>query len=163
MTAEIDEGVELRRTNAKGEGVFATRSFAVRDTVMVGRIVRTLDRNHAHASQAGLDEFVLYGGLIPKVNHSCEPNCGVRRNTSGAEDLVARDRIEAGDEITFDYAMRNYSVEHFRAACACGEIGCRGRVTGWKDLPAERKADYFGFVSAYLLELDGQRVAGGPS
>jgi hypothetical protein len=157
---DMDNGFELRRTAGKGEGVFATRLFEVGDTVMVGRILRVLDDNHAHATQSGLDKYVLYDRLIPKVNHSCQPNCGVRRNKTGAEDLAARTRIEAGQEITLDYAMRNYSVEHFPTRCACGETKCRGRITGWKDLPAERKADYAGYVSPYLLEIDGQRVPG---
>jgi uncharacterized protein len=56
----------------------------------------------------------------PKVNHSCSPNCGVRLNDSGACDFVAREPIEAGEQITFDYAMRNYSVEHFPGGCLCG-------------------------------------------
>ena len=50
----------------------------------------------------------MYGKLITKVNHSCEPNCGIRLNASGAHDFVARQPITAGQEITFDYAMRNY-------------------------------------------------------
>jgi len=156
----MDKGMELRRSDDKGEGVFATQGFDVGDTVMVGRILRVLSHNHAHATQAGIEEYVLYDGLIPKVNHSCEPNCGVRRNETGAGDLVARTRIEAGQEITLDYAMRNYSVEHFPTRCACGETNCRGRITGWKDLPAERKTDYTGYASPYLLEIDRQRVSG---
>ena len=34
----------------------------------------------------------------------------------------------------------------------------RSRITGWKDLPAERKADYRGFVAPYLTEIDNQRA-----
>jgi uncharacterized protein len=44
--------------------------------------------------------------------------------------------------------MRNYTVEHFAAHCQCGSPRCRDRITGWKDLPSERKADYRGFVPA---------------
>ena len=62
-------------------------------------------------------------------------------------DFVARQPITAGQEITFDYAMRNYTVEHFAAHCQCGSPGCRDRITGWKDLPSGRKADYRGFVA----------------
>jgi uncharacterized protein len=62
--------------------------------------------------------------------------------------------ITAGQEITFDYAMRNYSVEHFAAHCQCASPRCRDRITGWKDLPAERKADYRGFVAPYLTDID---------
>jgi len=38
--------------------------------------------------------------------------------------------------------------------CLCGADTCRGAVTGWKDLPAERKAAYEGLVAPYLLEID---------
>src|SRR6266568_2127411 len=119
-------------------------------------------RSFAHALRmvpgAGNGRFVLHGGLVTKVNHSCEPNCGIRLNASGAHDFVARQPITAGQEITFDYAMRNYSVEHFAAHCQCGSPRCRDRITGWKDLPAERKADYDGFAAPYLTDIDNQRA-----
>ena len=67
---------------------------------------------------------------------------------------MARTPIAAGQEITFDYAMRNYSVEYFAAHCRCGSSRCRDRITGWKDLPAQRKADYDGFVAPYLTDID---------
>ena len=76
------------------------------------------------------------------VNHSCDPNCGVRLNEGQAFDFVARRPIDAGQELTFDYAMRNFTIDHFPAVCLCGAARCRGSVTGWKDLPAARKADY---------------------
>jgi uncharacterized protein len=50
--------------------------------------------------------------------------------------------------------MRNYTVEHFPGGCLGGADICRGSVTGWKDLSAERKADYEGLVAPYLLEID---------
>ena len=73
----MNGGYELQRTDAKGAGVFATRSFQVGEIVMVGVIDRELDRNHSHASQVSEKRFVMHGGLITKVNHSCEPNCGI--------------------------------------------------------------------------------------
>jgi uncharacterized protein len=60
--------------------------------------------------------------------------------------------------ITFDYAMRNYSIEHFPGGCLCGADICRGSVTGWKDLPADRKAAYDGLVAPYLLEIDRELI-----
>jgi len=154
----MDDGYQLHGTEAKGEGVFATRPFHIGETVMIGVIDRELDRNHSHASQVSAERFVLHGGLVPKVNHSCDPNCGIRLNSSGAHDFVAREPIVAGLEITFDYAMRNFTVEHFAAHCSCGSRHCRDRITGWKDLPAQRKADYHGFVAPYLTDIDSQRT-----
>ena len=152
----MKDGFELRKSSGKGEGIFATKSFKVGDIVMVGVIKEALNRNHSHASQIGENEYVLHAGLISKVNHSCDPNCGIRVNETGAHDFVAIRNISINEEITFDYAMRNYGVDYFPKKCMCGSKRCRGRITGWKDLPEERKKAYEGFVAPYLLALDAK-------
>ncbi len=150
-----EEGVLLRRTaDGKGDGVLATRRFVSGDTVMVGFLIGPLTGNDSHATQVGPDRWARHGGLGPKVNHSCDPNCGVRINAEQAFDFVARRPIDAGQEVTFDYAMRNYTIDHFPAVCLCGAAECRGSVTGWKDLPIARKADYGELVAPYLREMD---------
>ena len=153
------DGYELRTTESRGEGVFATRSFGDGELVMVGIIERRVQENHSHATQVARSEYVLLSGLGPKVNHSCDPNCGIKINASGAPNLVARRFINCGEEITFDYAMRNYSIEHFPSGCRCGSRLCRGSVVGWKDLPDERKQAYEGLVSPYLLEIEHEMRA----
>lgn len=156
-----DEGCQLRiAVDDRNDGVVATRAFAAGDTVMRGVPGRPAPANHSHANQVSLTEWVFEDGLGPKVNHSCDPNCGVRRNDAVAGfDFVALVPITAGEEITFDYAMRNHVIEHFPATCLCGSARCRGAVTGWKDLPAERKAVYGDLVAPYLLECDRERAA----
>lgn len=148
------EGVELRDTPGRGRGVFATARFSAGDIVMVGVIERVLDGNDRHASQIGTNLFVLHAGLIRWVNHSCDPNCGIHVNASGAHDYVAMRDIAVGEEIVFDYAMRNYRVEHFPPRCLCGAHNCRGRITGWADLPEDRKAAYRGFTAPYLMAAE---------
>ena len=143
----------------KGGGVRATRGFRAGETVMVGVLDGEVARNDSHATQVSRTKWARHGGLGPKVNHSCSPNCGVELNETGACDFVARRPIADGEEITFDYAMRNYAIEHFPGGCLCGAEICRGAVTGWKDLPAERKADYAGLVAPYLLEIDRELAA----
>jgi hypothetical protein len=138
----------------KGGGVRATRGFHTGETVMIGELEGDLPSNDSHATQVSRTRWVRHAGLNPLVNHSCSPNCGVEINAAGACDFVARRSIADGEEITFDYAMRNYSIDHFPGGCLCGADICRGAVTGWKDLPNERKADYAGQVAPYLLEID---------
>ncbi|MFA5801280.1 MAG: SET domain-containing protein-lysine N-methyltransferase [Thermoleophilia bacterium] len=152
----MKDGFELRDTDGRGEGIFSTRSFKTREIVMVGVIDKVLDGNHSHASQIGKNDYVLHAGSISKVNHSCDPNCGISVNETGAHDFVAIREIIADEEITFDYAMRNYGIGFFPKQCGCGSKGCRGKITGWKDLPDERKKLYEGFVAPYLLELDAK-------
>ena len=78
-------------------------------------------------------------------NHSCEPNLGF----SGQIGLVAMRDIEAGEELTFDYAMSD-GEPYDEFDCHCGAGSCRGRVTGndWK-LP-ELWLKYDGYFSPYL-------------
>ena len=156
-----DEGTELRAAlDGRNDGVYATRDFAAGETVMRGVPGRPAPGNHSHANQVSLTEWEFEDGLPPKVNHSCDPNCGVRVNEAvKGFDFVALRPIAADEEITFDYAMRNYVIEHFPAVCLCGTDACRGEVTGWKDLPTVRKAAYGDLVAPYLLEADRARMA----
>lgn len=59
-------GFELRRAQDKGEGVFATRSFQVGETVMVGVVDHEVDRNHSHASQVSQQRFVVHDEWSPR-------------------------------------------------------------------------------------------------
>lgn len=150
----MKDGFELRNVGGKGEGMFATRAFKPGETVMVGKFEKMLDENHSHASQIDPNKFALHAGLISKVNHSCNPNCGIKINETAAHDFVAMKDISVGEELSFDYAMRNYTVNYFPPKCMCGSKDCRGRITGWKDLSTTKKKQYEGFVAPYLLELD---------
>jgi hypothetical protein len=143
---------ELRSTIKKGEGIFTTSAFKAEEIVMQGIIKEILPENDSHASQIDKNTFVRHEGLIPKVNHSCNPNCGVYVNETGGHDLVAIREISVDEEVTFDYAMRNYTVNFF-PNCRCGSENCRTKITGWKDLPKEIREKYKGFVAPYLLEL----------
>ena len=153
--SQVEEGVELRcASNSTGEGVLTTRSFESGETVMVGFLVGSLEENDSHATQVGPSSWARHGGLGTKVNHSCDPNCGVRLNDGQAFDFVAREHIDAGQELTFDYAVRNFSIDHFPEVCLCGAERCRGSVTGWKDLTDAQKSDCGDLVAPYLLVMD---------
>lgn len=144
-------GYKLLESQDKGEGIFATDGFNRDDIVMVGLLEEeNVEKNHSHASQMGEFRHALHAGLISKVNHSCNPNCGIKLNASGAHDFVAMKPIQSGQEITFDYAMRNYIIEYFPKSCCCGSINCRKTITGWQDLPDSFKSSYSGFVAPYL-------------
>ena len=147
----MTEKFELRNTPGKGEGIFATDIFKAGEIVMVGKIQKVFSENNSHAAQIGKDKYVLHAGLIHKVNHSCDPNCGIHVNETGGHDFVARRDIAVGEEITCDYAMRNYSVDFFGIPCQCGAEKCRRNITGYKDLPADKKEEYKGHIAPYLL------------
>lgn len=87
-------------------------------------------------------------GLARYANHSCEPNCGITDKIW----ITAMQDIEPGTALTWDYAMtedNDWSME-----CGCGTDDCRGLITGFRDLPPERRRAYEGFVGEWLLERE---------
>lgn len=120
----------------------------------MGATVRKVEQNDACAVQMDSERFGYEDGIGSIINHSCDPNCGVRAAESGMFDLAARKPIECSEEITVDYAMRNFIIEFFPETCLCGTALCRGLVTGWKDLPQERRHAYRGYVAPFLLDIE---------
>ena len=47
--------------------------------------------------------------------------------------------INVNEEITLDYAMRNYGVDYFPKHCMCGSEKCRGVISGWKYLSDKKR------------------------
>lgn len=89
------------------------------------------------------------------VNHSCNPNAGL----SGQIALVAMRDIEAGEEITYDYAMSDGS-SYDEFACGCGAQHCRGAVTGKDWTRPELWTRYAGHFSPYLQNRIAARRTG---
>lgn len=150
------EGCELRRPRGGLAGVFATRVFKPKALILAGAIEEVLDKPSARSRQVGEHIFVTHRGLVDNVGHSCDPNAGVRSNDDGGYDLIARRRIEPGEEITIDTAMCNYEIRPAFSPCHCGAATCRGRITGWKGLTPDQKQAYADFAAGYLFALDGK-------
>jgi hypothetical protein len=91
------------------------------------------------------------GWLDDYVNHSCEPNSGVKFDIDDIK-LVAIVPIATGQEITFDYSttMHNFDWE---MNCACGSKKCRQRVKNFEELHADIQAKYIklGIIPDYIL------------
>jgi hypothetical protein len=87
------------------------------------------------------------------INHSCEPNCGMRNATT----IVAMRDIAIGEELTFDYAMSDAS-DYNEFNCNCGTSLCRGRIRAddWRlDTLRHR---YKGFFSPYIQrKIDAEK------
>lgn len=68
------------------------------------------------------------------LNHSCDPSAVLR-----GRDVIARRRIGAWNEVTFDYDTTEWDMaEPF--LCRCSSPRCRGFIRGWRHLdPAQRR------------------------
>jgi hypothetical protein len=137
LKSYISPKVALLKSHVDKLGYFAKEQIEKGEIVLVkgGHIAH---RNEIFASSVinsysplGDDLFIC--ALTPEeepevklyVNHSCDPNCGIRGEIS----YVAMRLIKVGEELTIDYAMLDDEPYEFR--CTCGSKNCRGIVTGF--------------------------------
>ena len=119
----------------------ASDAAAERPTYVLSVVEHSFDDSVA-AWRTTVDATAV-GGVARFVNHSCDPNCDVvptrRRRTQLLPTLalVAKRRVPAGRELTFDYAGLNGDAtddascdapetEHTATRCFCGARACRG-------------------------------------
>jgi hypothetical protein len=85
-----------------------------------------------------------YESVMLFINHSCEPNVGFAGNVV----LVAMCDIDAGEELTTDYAM--FDDYEGSMDCTCGRPACRRRVDGRDWQRPDLQERYRGYFSWYL-------------
>jgi SET domain-containing protein len=85
-------------------------------------------------------------GAMIFSNHSCSPNIGVQ----GQIVFVAMREIEAGEELTHDWAMTDDDT--YQMECNCGVNSCRQIVTGQDWRRKELQEKYQGYFSSYLQQ-----------
>lgn len=145
-----------RAAGAKGLGVFATAPLpegtvvtAFSGFAMDGAAFHLLsEEQQVHSLQIAEDLFLASPATSEDAdlfNHSCEPNLGI----SGSIMLVTLREIEAGEELTFDYAMCDVD-DYDEFECLCATPICRGRVTGKDWMSLDLQDRYRGFFSTYL-------------
>ena len=149
---------EKRESPIDGRGLFAREPITRGETVVLkGGYVMTRAQRDEADSRLGPAEIQitedLYLGAIREeeregcmihLNHSCDPNLGVE----GQIAFVALRDIDAGEELTCDYAMTD--DEPYEMDCNCGAPDCRRMITGfdWKLPEVQRKYD--GYFSWYI-------------
>jgi len=167
-TSWVSPKIVIREAESKGIGSFVKEPVQKGEILIIqgGKIVseNILDEpsyepyayhcfqveRHAYICPIKLERGSADG--VFNVNHSCEPTCGFR----GQITLISIRDLEAGEEITFDYAMTDVgsSEEGWeKMACFCRKKLCRSNVSGsdWK-LP-ELQERYRGYFSPYVQEL----------
>jgi uncharacterized protein len=137
-----------------GRAVYATKPIATGEVIFQGRGERIPQRTR-HSFQIDVDTHVVVRTPIELMNHSCEPNCGVLvRREAMVLEIHALRTIEEGEELTTDYATFEVEIQFMDGPCLCGSAHCRGRITGYWALPADRRAALGPYIAEYLRELD---------
>ncbi|MEO1248359.1 MAG: SET domain-containing protein-lysine N-methyltransferase [Pseudomonadota bacterium] len=150
--------VEKFSSNIEGTGLIAKQAITAGEVVVVkGGHIFDRARRDALAETLGPAEIQIGDDLFigpekPEerdaammyLNHSCEPNLGIRGQIS----FHAMRDIEPGEELSFDYATGD--DDDWTMACACGAESCRGTVTGQDWRIPELQQKYRGWFSDYL-------------
>ncbi len=157
----INPKIEVRNTPEKGKGLFAKEKILKGELIDRTEDVQILTKEEIKKKP----NFILWKQLCYEINdneeecpldinnpsagflmnHSCDPNVGIKDNWPHA----MRD-IEKDEEVTYDDVMTdsgNYDME-----CKCRTKLCRGRIKGsdWK-LPALQKR-YKGYFQKNIQE-----------
>jgi len=161
-------GFVIKRTQL-GKAVFADRAFR-QGEVLVPFLGPTIHRSTLPVAIDGeCDRFVQIapehylgpsGGIDDFVNHSCEPNAGLRFSATDIQ-LVAIKDIAKGDEIAWDYSTTSLDASR-RMTCRCGAPSCRKSIAGFGSLPAGLQAKYcrLGIVPKYVVDRTRPEMAG---
>jgi len=153
--------------NHLGKAVYAAAPFAEGDVLIefTGRRFRadqipSLMRGSSDRFvQVTPDHYMGPSGRIDDlVNHSCDPNAGLRFTDRGVF-LVAVRAIEAGEEIAWDYST-TLRESNWHMICQCRSEGCRRVIGNFDGLDPDRQ-EWFrarNLVAPYLRRKD--EVAG---
>jgi hypothetical protein len=142
-----------------GLGVFANRDIQAGEAILAfgGPVIdfdETKRRGPWECMPMQIGQNQYYDTQPPGVfvNHSCEPNAGIRDD----RDLVALRPIRPGEEVRFDYST-TMEEQSFTMRCLCGAPKCRQVVADFSTLPPEVQARYIGerIVMSFILHKTG--------
>ena len=143
--------IQVRRSGIHGKGVFALHTIAAGERVIEykGEIItwREALRRHPHDPEQPNHTFYFHiddrhvidgkriGNSAKWINHSCAPNCEADE-VDGRIFINALRRIEAGEELNYDYALvldgRHTPNVKKQFECRCGAKHCRGTMLAAK-------------------------------
>jgi SET domain-containing protein len=133
-----EASVEVRDSSIHGKGTFAS-VFLESETLILEYTGEVIDRKTAVARDHPdapdyscyifqIDDDLFIDAILAEhpakyVNHSCEPNCCISRDSTRAFIRTLR-TIRPGEELTYDYG---YDTKE-NLTCRCKAPGCRGTI-----------------------------------
>ena len=156
----IAANVYLASKPGVGLGVYAQRSFQ-RGDILFSAAGQVIPYQTMYSLQIDWDKHLDAYPPARYLNHSCQPNAGVKTNSQGLPDFYALRAIAKDEEIRYDYAMTEYRHYQrprpeldFDLTCHCGAPDCRGRFGYYAEITPELQERYRGFISDYLVNSE---------
>lgn len=156
--SQFAPNVRVTYSEAGFPGVRARRDIQADEIVFVvsGPITNSRTRTSFQLNETQHIEPTLFGAYL---NHSCDPNVGIRTGKSGdVLEIVARRTIRKDEDIAIDYAMFEYETGPMsKITCQCGAADCRSFIGGYKYLPQRLREAYRTMTTDYLNSL-GKKI-----
>lgn len=150
-----------RESAIAGRGNFATKFLPAGQTVaiMTGEV---MDGGELQARveadqlswdddlQIELNRYMILDQPWMSINHSCNPNSGIKGETT----LFSTKGIQTGDEITYDYSTVVGSHSTWTMICNCGSGNCRKVIGSVLTIPKSQLHYYIeiGALPDFILE-----------
>ncbi len=145
--------VFVRKTKKYGRAVFAKHNISKGEIIAVfDGLIYDYDFEpwtedlYNHAIQFKKTHWRDSKGLARYINHSCDPNCGIKN----LFEVVAMRNILKGEELTWDYEMTEKNPD-WKMRCRCGSPICRGIIGNYVNMPRHIRKKYKGYISKWLL------------
>lgn len=147
--------------NHLGRTVYAAKNYKEGEVILEfsGPVIprskvrdEKLSKSDDHYVQISPTEYMgPSDGLDDLINHSCDPNTGLKFTNKGIF-LVAIKPIKEGNEIAWDYSTTLYK-NSWKMFCLCGSRKCRKVVGEFYSLPSTVREKYIelGIVAPYIL------------
>lgn len=157
MSTVFHQNLKVVETN-RGKGVITLADVPINTVIFEFKgsffTKETLVHESPYFLQIGANKFLgPSGDYDDYINHSCNPNCGLRIVGSRAF-LVSLHHISVSTEITFDYSTSsNDTLDEWKMECKCGAFKCRKNISGYQYLDKALKENYekLGVVPSYLV------------
>jgi len=103
----------------------------------------------------GKDKWLEVGSPAVYINHSCQPNAGIK----GRVTVVALKNILKGEEIKLDYSITEEDLLwQLEYPCNCGTKDCRKIIRSIQGLPEKTFKKYLPFVPTYFRKVYEKRL-----
>lgn len=135
--------IEVRASTISGKGTFAKIKIpsGTSITTLTGKPIVTEDVTAEICAELGISGddplqigdalFLILNYESKTINHSCNPNAGIKNQS----DLYAIKDIDINDEITYDYSTTSGVNDKWTMKCGCETETCRRKIGNILSIP----------------------------
>lgn len=158
----------IKSTKKYGNGVFTAKEIKKGEVIHVlsgermnpdemARRVKSKKEFIDDPFQIGKRTYIDLDEFSRTINHSCDPNGGIRKNS----ELFALRDIKKGEEITYDYSA-TIAPTRWSMKCKCGSKNCRKILGDVLSIPKKqlKKYEELGALQRYMKPLLKEVEAG---